>query len=380
MKYFKVVQLCIIAMLFFVTSCKHKSITEPDEETYDPRNISRTETDSYGPNIAIGSDGTVYIGWMDGGYGELEKSSIYWREISPDGEMSDIEILSDTANDAWGPIIKIDDDCNIHVLWREYREDQPSILVYKMKRSTGDWCENEVISDPSDIADINTMAYDPRGYIHVVYLGNNGLYYLYKPIYGSWSDPEVVFYTAPSNMRLLVEPEGGLYLVYDDISEVRYFHKDVSSDEWEGPLRVTDVEGANYSWLHCAAFDESGRLYVVWTEWDTLMMYRVKEDTVWSDAYVIPLNAEKRRPRHKWLFVYNGVKYLIWQDFEGDIYLGYTAGELRNGMEVITAVDPPYGPLLDAELINGIIYVVWTPEIDGHFEVYFDKIYLNELK
>ena len=379
MKGFKVVQLCIIAMLFFVTSCKHKSITNPDEETYDPRNISRTPTDSYSPNIAVGSDGTVYIGWMDGGYGELEKSSIYWREISPDGEMSDIEILSDTANDAWGPIIEIDDDCNTHVLWREYREDEPSILVYKMKRSTGDWCENEVISDPSDIADINTMAYDPRGYIHVVYLGNNGLHYLYKPIYGEWNFPGVFYYINPANMHLLVDSAGGLYLVCDGYEDIYYFYRDISG-EWEGPMYVTNTEGANYSWLHCAAFDESGRFYVVWTEWDTLMMYRVKEDTVWSDAYVIPLNAEKRRPRHKWLFVYNGVKYLIWQDFEGDIYLGYTAGELRNGMEVITAVDPPYGPLLDAELINGIIYVVWTPEIDGHFEVYFDKIYLDELK
>ncbi|MDI6851320.1 MAG: hypothetical protein QMD82_05225 [bacterium] len=49
-------------------------------------------------------------------------------------------------------------------------------------------------------------------------------------------------------------------------------------------------------------------------------------------------------------------------------------------MEVIKVVDPPYGPLLDAELINGIIYVAWTQEIGGHFDVYFDKIYLNELE
>ncbi|MDI6851546.1 MAG: hypothetical protein QMD82_06395, partial [bacterium] len=83
------------------------------------------------------------------------------------------------------------------------------------------------------------------------------------------------------NTRLLVEPKGGLYIICGSTSEVRYFYKDVSSDEWGGPINVTNIKGAKYSWLPCAAFDERDKLYVVWTEWDTLMMYRVKEDTVW---------------------------------------------------------------------------------------------------
>ena len=362
-----------------LSSCHTQKPPPPDENHYDPRNISRTETDSYGPSIAVGPDGTVYVAWMDGGHGEYEKSHIYFRYKPQGGDWSDIEILSDTSVDSWAPHLACDPFGNVHLVWEEHDPDfEHAKIYYRMRKPSGEWTGIEVLS--LGVALQPRIAVDPSGTVHVVWNSENGggMQYREKALGGTWSQVE----TGPAyitNPAICADAEGGVHVVFESLNEEIFYLYRSPGGPWSEPVNVSESPQF-YSWFANVTVSPEGYPYVLWTEGDSRVFYRKRIDTLWTEADTIPGTRGHGKPRTKHLFFYGEKKYLLWGDGWFEIYLGQTEGELKDGLDVEMPFDPPGSPYPDAVLDEGkgVIHVVWSAQTEGgNWEVFYDVVSLK---
>ena len=248
----------VVIFSIFSAGCHIQKPPPPDENHYDPRNISRTETDSYGPSIAIGPDGTVYVAWMDGGHGEYENSHIYFRYKHSGEDWSDIEILSDTTTDSWSPQLAVDPSGNLHLVWEEQDPDLPHAKIYyRMREPSGEWTGIQVLATGG--AEQPRIAVDPSGTVHVVWLEGSSLKYKAKSSGGSWGPRETlpVGSQGAVNPAICSDAEGGVHVVYEAGNEdIKYLYRSPTG-QWSEPVNVSQSPSW-YSWVPSVAVNSSG--------------------------------------------------------------------------------------------------------------------------
>jgi len=178
------------------------------------------------------------------------------------------------------------------------------------------------------------------------------------------------------NPSIAVDYEGGVHIVSEQGggNDISYLYRSPTG-EWSEPINVSQSQYT--SWFGHVAVDEDGRVYVLWTEGDSRVFYRVKENSWWSESDTIPGTRGHGKPRTKHLFLHSGKKYLLWGDGWFEIYFGYTEGELRDGLEVTKPFDPPGSPYPDVVLRGEDLHVVWSARLDGgNWEIFYDKFSL----
>ncbi len=312
-----VIGVIFLAGVILNSSC-HKALPLPEPQ-YDPRNISRNDTYSVGPSIAVGPDGTVYVVWMDGGHNEYDPSRLYFRYKPSGGEWSEVEILTDTTRDAWAPHIAVDPSNNLHLVW-ESDDPTPGVLHseirYRMRSPSGEWSDVEVLSNPGSPVQPR-IAIDPSGTVHVIW-NSGAIWYVYKSPNGDWGVPrEVVpFAYAGDNPSLAVDSEGICHLVYECSDEICYVEGSTTG-EWSERVNVS--QSPYQSTYARIAIDENNKPWVLWTENDWRVGYstgiiyytRLIGDT-WAQPESVPgTRAGHAWPRNKSLFFYGGKKYLL---------------------------------------------------------------------
>ncbi len=383
-------------ILFIVTlgiTCNRKPPTSDDDnpppQEYDPRNISRNGTYSVGPSIAVGPDGTVYVVWMDGGHGEYDPSQLYFRYKPPGGEWSEIEILTDTTEDAWAPYLAADSFGNVHLVWESdlpSHTEWHSEIHYRMRTPSGEWSDVTVLSN-TGTAMQPRIAVDPSGTVHVVW-NDGAIWYVYKSSAGTWATPrEVVpFAIAGDNPSLTVDHQGNCHLVYENSEEI-YYVEGSPTGEWSEPVNISESRWVS-SWYASVTVDEGGRPWALWTENDGgaggntgIIYYATMMGDTWAEPESIPgTRAGHAWPRGKRLFFYGGKKYLLWGDGYYEIFLGETEGDLDAGVEVRHPFAPPGSPYPEAVLDErrGVIHVVWSAQEEpGNYEIFYDEIPLD---
>ncbi len=387
--------LLFLFLLLLPSACKKKPSSSdnhnPPPQEYDPRNISRNDTYSVGPSIAVGPDGTVYVVWMDGGQNEFEFSRLYFRYKPPGGEWSEVEVLTDTTEDAWAPQIAVDPSGNLHLVWDSRLPSHTvahSEIHYRMRSPSGEWSDVTVLSSTGTALQ-SRIAVDPSGTVHVVWIQGFGMKYRQKISNGEWSEIETVPVgsTGSDNPYICSDHEGGLHVVYEGgEDDIKYLYRSPTG-EWSEPVNVSESRWV-YSWYASVAVDEDGKPWVLWTEndggagWNTGIIYYAKMmgDT-WAQPESIPgTRAGHAWPRGKRLFFYGGKKYLLWGDGYYEIFLGETEGDLDVGVEVRNPFDPPGSPYPEAVLDErrGVIHVVWSAQEEpGNYEIFYDEIPLH---
>ncbi len=382
-----VIGVIFLAGVILSSSC-HKALPLPEPQ-YDPRNISRNDTYSVGPSIAVGPDGTVYVVWMDGGHNEYDPSRLYFRYKPSGGEWSEVEILTDTTRDAWAPQIAVDPSNNLHLVWEA---DHPShnewhADIYYLTRSpSGEWSDMEVLSN-TGIAEQPRIAVDSSGTVHVIWLEGMGLKRRSEPMGANWDTEEIVPVGRQGaiNHWICSDKTGGLHIVYEAGHDIKYLYRSPSG-EWSEPVNVS--QSRYQSTYARIAIDENNKPWVLWTENDWRVGYstgiiyytRLIGDT-WAQPESIPgTRAGHAWPRNKSLFFYGGKKYLLWGDGYFEIFLGETTGDLSDGVEVTNPFDPPGSPYPYAAIDRqrGLIHVVWYAQReDGNREIFYDVIPLH---
>jgi hypothetical protein len=368
----------------------HEPPPDGNVEEYDPRNISRTETDSYGPTVAVGPDGTVYVAWMDGGHGEYEDSHIYFKHKEPGGEWSDIEVLSDTTVDSWAPQMVCDPYGNVHLVWEDHSDttgvDPNHEIFYRMRRSDGGWTETENISGTPYTSVQARIAVDSMGVVHVVWGEGFGLKYRSKSG-GSWGGIEVVPVGVEGavNPEICADFEGGLHVVYEDgKNDIKYLYRSPSG-QWSEPVNVSrsssisiycsvsryDVKDVLISWVEMNGDFDIGR---------AITYYVIKSDEGFSDIDSLPFRGEVSHSRFL-RFGSHFYGFFIEAILGGGINVYQKTQSGWRFMEKVSSEGyggwPPYTYDVACDG-NGRVHLVWSQQVGGDFdsnaEIFYEVI------
>jgi len=370
--------------LIGIVSC-HKALPVPEPQPqYDPRNISRTDsTQSAGPWVAIGPDGTVYVAWMDGSRTGYEPFRIYFRYKTPGGNWSDIEILSDSLHDAWGPHIAADPSGNVHLVWDANTIGNNDFKVYyRMRYPSGEWSETRVLSGDEQ-ADQPRIAVDSSGAVHVIWCEGVRMRYRRKTANGSWSDAEISPYYI-LNPSFAADSKGGLHIVSEGERDLYYIYRSPTG-EWS---RINVTNSNHKSWYGYLFLDEKDQPWIFWTEqdyragWNTgIIYYTHEENGHWTEPDTIP--GTVGWPRHKYTAFKNGELLLAWVDGRGrsDIPVQYIV--MKNGKwGTVEKMDFPLWAWTLSGAVNPFneeVHLVWESEvlIDdtlSQFDIFHDII------
>jgi len=377
--------------LLLLLNCRKPPTPPEDNQQYDPRNISRTETASGGPKIGIDPFGTIHVVWEEAPEREWkwsQRRQIYYIYKTPAGEWSEPYGLTDSTKMSIDVQMGIDLFGNVHLVWEEFEWGSDSLvhnsrIYYRMRSSSGEWSDIEVISGEG--AEQPRIAIDPSGTVHVVWLQGMGLKYRSKSIGGSWGPCETlpVGSQGAINPSICTDANGGMHVVYEaGNDDIKYLYRSPTG-EWSEPTNVSQSQYT--SWFGHVAVDEDGSVYVLWTEEDwgagpqtSIIYYSVKTDTGWTVPDSIP--GTRSMPRSKEFFIDGDKHILIWADGRYGEDIHYIIGNNGNWGTVNT-IDTPGGSIaVDAvEDFNGGIHVVWS-ELEGlgstgeNWEIYYDVI------
>ncbi len=381
----RVIGVIFLAGVILSSSC-HKALPLPEPgPQYDPRNISRNDTYSVGPSIAVGPDGTVYVVWMDGGHNEYDPSRLYFRYKPSGGEWSEVEILTDTTRDAWAPQIAVDPSNNLHLVW-ESDDPTPGVwrsnIHYRMRSPSGEWSDVEVLSNTGTALQPR-IAIDPSGNVHVVWNDGLKMKYAKRRPNGVWEGPEIgpIYIENPD---IAVDVEGGLHLITEEGggNDIDYLYLSPSG-EWSEPVNVS--QSRYISWYGSVAIGEDQTVYVLWTDEDwgaglqtSIIYYSIKTENGWTEPDSIP--GTRGMPRAKRFFDYAGKHVLVWADgrYGEDIHYLVGNGRIWGNPQVI---DTPGGSIaVDAvKDKEGNIHMVWSELLnlgtsDENWEVFYEEI------
>ncbi len=378
-------KLIILGLALFV-SCKRSTFNpgnNPPGPQYDPRNISRTDsTQSYGPWIAIGHDGTVYVAWMDGGRTRYDPSRIYFRYKPPDEDWSDIEILSDSLHDAWAPHIVADPFGNVHLVWEANTIGQNDVKIYyRMRTPTGEWTRTIVLSG-EDFADQPRIAVDSSGVVYVIWSEGLRMRYKKKMSDGHWSATETSPYYV-LNPSIAVDREGGLHVVWEGDRDIYYIYRSPSG-EWS----QVNVTHSDYkSWYGYIFLDEEDHPWIFWTEqdyragWNTgIIYYTHLENGSWTEPDTIPRTVGW--PRHKYVAFHTGELLLAWVDGRSSLNIPVQYIIRRDGRwGTVNEMDFPLWAwtLSGAMGPEGGVHLVWESiiqkdETHYQYDIFYDTI------
>ena len=362
----------LLGILLPLMSCKKPS--PPEDQTsppYDPRNISRTETHSSGPSLDVRNEFVVVV-WSDSIQGN--NWDIMYRERVGD-TWGEILNLSDTPGYSDDPQVAIDVQGNVHVVWEESWH-----IYYRMKDPSGHW------SPPQDLGPgtLPQIGSDAQGNVYVIWEGIGGPPYsgLVGKIKSSagWSDLQVVSIYSSGNPALSVASNGHLYAVAESgptyIQDI-YFYERLPGGEWSPYFNVT--QNTSYCWAASVFGLPNGRAYVSWTEHGMNRIgYRVRNaDGTWEDMDTLP--GIQGGPWASFIFGSGDTLLIVWNEKQEnwEVYYRMKIGEQWG--KIVNVTNTPGESFLGKppKVRNGVLYVVWSDNSDGSFDIFYDEIPLH---
>ena len=373
---------------------------------------------SFLPNIATDSSGNVHIVWHDE---STPNDEIFYRKyFNKNGSWSDIELLSnasDSRNSIY-PVIKIDANDVIHVLWRENGFLVPSTLNYCYFNGTN-WSDIEIVSEIIDV----TVAHDLVSYNNTTFIiWNNessiGPYELFYRLYhsnneswsvtvqltnstyasispsvilnskqellivwvdrspivsvseihylclnNSWLIPEALIVSTIDEIRsarpsISVAEDDLVHIVWEDskdlLSEIHY--RSIDSSGLGGEKLISDEnQTALYPASDC---DNFGNVHIVWNENEYICYKQVNPNGISSEPLKLTNNQSILIfPK---ISVFENVLHIIWNDYLRDnsweVY--YFRGKLLHGNRLLLAVLIPISIILFGGFVFITLFII----------------------
>ena len=219
---------------------------------------------SYIPYIAIGTDGSAHIAWLDNA--NYQNSGydwdIFYRMKPKTGCWSDIEVVSaGSPGSCLRSYITMDSDDNVHISWSETPVLPISTKIcYRMKSKDGIWSEKEEITGKC-FALGTWLFVDESGTVHIVFddliseehsPNDSSIIYKKKLGDGSWSHAKVIslesmiVYKAGSGVPRMIVENDNLHFVWIDSldylgcgEDYDIFYKMITIDDNQHPDKPT---------------------------------------------------------------------------------------------------------------------------------------------
>jgi hypothetical protein len=222
--------------------------------------------------VAVGPDGTVHILYVDDATGDSE---IYHRSKPLGGVWSSPVNISQTPGTrSEFPDIAVSPDGTVHAVWDD---GTPSNSIcchdtyYASKTVAGSWMPAIDLSNSVVNEYPCRVGVGPDNSVHVISAQEDGgpgmqnIYYYYKPLGGSFGP--AVNLTGTANMGrgmgdVLMTGDGTVHVVFYAGAplDVFYMNKPVCGS-WSSPVNLSN---ASASWIPALAADACGNLHAVW--------------------------------------------------------------------------------------------------------------------
>ncbi len=323
--------LLIFVLVFFNT------VSADTNEKHDTYTYIIADSDMINeyPDIAIYRE-NIYIVWCVRNK-STGNSSIFFRKSSDNGNIwSETINLTGFKYSALYPKITITNENNIHVIWKDHRDDYPEIY-YRRSMDGGLSWENEKRISYNNTIHLNKYDFNLLSYQNNIYIAWKDyvthpaeIYFKKSTDNGeTWSgDVRLTYHIRPSYDPTMKNHQNNLYLIWEDWytnTNVCFMYSNNSGKSWTDPIYLTDTEINNYLYSDISVYNDL--IHVIWQE-DTnnkkITYYRKSDNhgEKWSDRQ--ELTEEGASPK---IFSYKNNVNVIWietKDNYNNIYFKHS--------------------------------------------------------
>jgi hypothetical protein len=362
--------------------------TEDAPQTGTVTRLTSADGDSWHSHIGVDSDDNIHIAWQDNRDGNDE---IYYTKLDNTGTtlIDDMRLTSDVAVSEW-PVLDVDGQGNVHIIWRDSRDATPEVYYTKL-----DNLGNVVVDDTRlTVGSNNTWGYhlqvNSSDHVNVVWVdyrvGDPEIYYAKLDNSGAKLVDDTRLTTANGEARwphIVVDNADNAHVLWYDArsgnGEICYEKLDSGGNTIVDDTRLTfsgTVSGAPHPGV-----DPSNNIHVLWPDTRDVdqKIYYSKLDsiggTLVEDKAVTDISSSQ-------------VSWGYWSDMDGyDLHITWDDDRDGNSEIYYSKLDNNGNPLVqDIRITNDqssswwpricvdnshAFHIVWDDDRDGNREIYY---------
>ncbi len=196
---------------------------------------------------------------------------LYYLQSPGDGTWSAPYLITPNGHSVRQPYLIIAPDGSLHCVWKEFSESYGyHQLFYAHTEGDGTWSTPQRLSNSPHYDKYGSqLAADRTGVLHAMWYtydysnGGQSIYYAWRGIEGTWSEPEAIFLSplyGVEDPKLAVDRQGTVHVAWPGADKVYYARK-ASGGAWTKPQAISDdLDG---SWVQLAV-DDNGYGHIVW--------------------------------------------------------------------------------------------------------------------
>jgi BNR repeat-containing family member len=347
--------------------------------------------DSEFPAVAKDSNDTIHVVWSDDTpYAQLNNAELYYRR-SPDGgtTWSAAKRLTWTFSDSDQPVIAVDANNIIHIVWSEYTPSFGYEIYHKRSLDGGTtWSAAKRLTWNSGYSILPAMAIDSKNAIHIVWHddtpGLTDIYYKKSADEGqTWSAAKRLTWTSSSSLYpgIAVDASDAIHVFWSESvpdnsnSDIHYKRSTDGGVNWTAAQRLSWTTG--HSMELATAIDSQKVIHVVWYEYTTggneEILYKRGADggTDWGATKRLVWSSGFSNDPAMAVDANDGI-HVVWAEYYEISYLRSTDG--GSGWTAPKRLTWTSGYSCRPALVtdsNSTIHLVWQDNTPGDYEIYY---------
>jgi hypothetical protein len=236
-----------------------------------PKRLTWNSGESEDPIIAIDSNNHIYVVWHNSVSGNYE---IFYKKSTDSGANWSTKRLTWNSGYSYDPAITIDSNNHIHVVWDDSTHGNDE-LFYKQSTDGGaTWTAPKRLTWNSGFSVCPAIAVGYNNHIHVVWHdstpGNYEIFYKHSTDDGAnWSAPKRLSWTSgwSEYSSIAIDSNNHLHVVWDDHisgNNDLFYKKSTDGGATWIFKRLTWTSGA--SWGPSIVIDTNNHIHIVWSD------------------------------------------------------------------------------------------------------------------
>ena len=238
-----------------------------------PVNLTTNPTGSFGPQIAVGADGSINVAWEDDF--NFQSDICFSRSTDKGATFSTPKNLSSNAGNSFAAQVAVDPSGNINVVWMD---DTPGHYVIFLSRSAdqgASFSSAKSLSNSSGNSSSPQIGVDANGGTYVAWQGNippatnNHIFFSRSSDGVNFSAPANLLSDTGNSLNpwIVVDAAGGINLGWTDSTPGKpniFFARSVDSGATFATQNLSSDSGSSSD--SQLAADKNGNLNVAWSD------------------------------------------------------------------------------------------------------------------